>query len=161
MADEHSEYELEQALIKNVRQFLLEMGNNYTFVGNQYKLVVEDNEYKIDLLLYHRSLQCLVAIDLKIGEFAPEHKGKMEFYLTVLNETVKLPHENPAIGIIICKTKKRTVVEYSLKTTLLPIGIATYNTSDTLPEAYKSLLPTAENISQKLLNFLNDNHQHE
>lgn len=161
LADEHSEYELEQALIKNVRQFLLEMGNNYTFVGNQYKLVVEDNEYKIDLLLYHRSLQCLVAIDLKIGEFAPEHKGKMEFYLTVLNETVKLPHENPAIGIIICKTKKRTVVEYSLKTTLLPIGIATYNTSDTLPEAYKSLLPTAENISQKLLNFLNDNHQHE
>jgi predicted nuclease of restriction endonuclease-like (RecB) superfamily len=125
LSSEHSEYKLEQALIKNIRQFLLELGHNFTFVGNQYKLNVEGNEYKIDLLLYHRSLQCLVAIDLKIGEFAPEYKGKMEFYLTVLNETIKLPHENPVIGIIICKTKKRTVVEYSLKTTNLPIGVAT------------------------------------
>jgi predicted nuclease of restriction endonuclease-like (RecB) superfamily len=157
LSDEHSEYELEQALIKNIRQFLLEMGNNFTFVGNQYKLYVEGNEYKIDLLLYHRSLQCLVAIDLKIGEFAPEHKGKMEFYLTVLNDTVKLPHENPSIGIIICKTKKRTVVEYSLKTANLPIGVATYNTTPILPEAYKALLPSAESISQKLLSFLNPN----
>ncbi len=131
------------------------MGHQFTFVGNQYKLYVEDNEYKIDLLLYHRSLQCLVAVDLKIGEFVPEHKGKMEFYLTVLNDTVKLPHENPSIGIIICKTKKRTVVEYSLKTATLPIGVATYNTSGNLPDAYKMLLPTAESISQKLLDFLN------
>jgi predicted nuclease of restriction endonuclease-like (RecB) superfamily len=155
LSNEHSEYELEQALISNIRQFLLEMGHQFTFVGNQYKLYVEDNEYKIDLLLYHRSLQCLVAVDLKIGEFVPEHKGKMEFYLTVLNDTVKLPHENPSIGIIICKTKKRTVVEYSLKTATLPIGVATYNTSGNLPDAYKMLLPTAESISQKLLDFLN------
>ena len=154
LAHQHSEYELEQALIKNIQQFLLELGHNYTFVGNQYKLYVEGNEYKIDLLLFHRSLQCLVAIDLKVGEFAPEHKGKMEFYLTVLNETVKLPHENPAIGIIICKTKKRTVVEYSLKTATLPIGVATYHTASTLPDAYKTLLPDAETIGQKLLNFL-------
>ena len=158
LANEHSEYELEQALIKNIRQFLLEMGHNFTFVGSQYKLCVEGNEYKIDLLLYHRSLQCLVAIDLKIGEFAPEHKGKMEFYLTVINDTVKLPHENPAIGIIICKSKKRMVVEYSLKTAAMPIGVATYHTASTLPEAYKSLLPSAETISQKLLNFLNNNY---
>ena len=157
LSDQHSEYELEQALIKNIRHFLLEMGSNFTFVGNQYKLCVEGNEYKIDLLLYHRSLQCLVAIDLKIGEFAPEHKGKMEFYLTVLNDTVKLPHENPSIGIIICKTKKRTVVEYSLKTANLPIGVATYHTASTLPEAYKALLPSAETISQKLFNLLNNN----
>lgn len=159
LADKHSEYELEQALIKNIRQFLLELGHNFTFVGNQYKLYVEGNEYKIDLLLFHRSLQCLVAIDLKIGEFEPEHKGKMEFYLTVLNDTVKLPHENPAVGIIICKTKKRTIVEYSLKTASLPIGVASYNTTSKLPEAYKTLLPSAETISQKLLDFLNDTHQ--
>lgn len=157
LSNEHSEYELEQALIKNIRQFLLELGHNFTFVGNQYKLKVEGNEYKIDLLLYHRSLQCLVAIDLKIGEFAPEYKGKMEFYLTVLNETIKLPHENPAIGIIICKTKKRTVVEYSLKTANLPIGVATYSTNDTLPELYKNLLPSVEIISQQLLHFLESN----
>lgn len=155
LANEHSEYELEQALIKNIQKFLLELGHNYTFVGNQYKLYVEENEYKIDLLLFHRSLQCLIAIDLKIGEFKPEYKGKIEFYLTVLNKTVKLPHENPAIGIIICKTKNRTVVEYSLKTATLPIGVATYHTASKLPEAYENLLPNAETISQQLIQFLN------
>ncbi len=159
LADEHSEYELEQALIKNIRQFLLEIGSDFTFVGNQYKLQVSEKEYRIDLLLFHRKLQSLVAIDLKIGEFEPEHKGKMEFYLSILNETVKLPHENPAIGIIICKNKDRTVVEYSLKTASLPIGVATYNTSSTLPEAYKSLLPATTEIAQKLNLFLNDKNE--
>ena len=159
LADEHSEYELEQALIKNIRQFLLEIGSDFTFVGNQYKLQVNDKEYRIDLLLFHRSLQSLVAIDLKIGEFEPEHKGKMEFYLSVLNDTVKLPHENPAIGIIICKNKDRTVVEYSLKTASLPIGVATYNTSSSLPEAYRSLLPATTEIAQKLNLFLNDKNE--
>lgn len=154
LANEHSEYELEQALIKNIQKFLLELGHNYTFVGNQYKLNVEDKEYKIDLLLFHRSLQCLVAVDLKIGDFQPEHKGKMEFYLTVLNQTIKLPHENPAIGIIICKTKNRTVVEYSLKTATLPIGVATYHTASTLPEPYRNLLPNAETITEQLMQFL-------
>jgi predicted nuclease of restriction endonuclease-like (RecB) superfamily len=154
LANEHSEYELEQALIKNIQKFLLELGHNYTFVGNQYKLNVEDKEYKIDLLLFHRSLQCLVAVDLKIGDFQPEHKGKMEFYLTVLNQSIKLPHENPAIGIIICKTKNRTVVEYSLKTATLPIGVATYHTASTLPEPYRNLLPNAETITEQLMQFL-------
>lgn len=154
LANEHSEYELEQAIIKNIQKLLLELGHNYTFVGNQYKLNVEDKEYKIDLLLFHRSLQCLVAVDLKIGDFQPEHKGKMEFYLTVLNQTIKLPHENPAIGIIICKTKNRTVVEYSLKTATLPIGVATYHTASTLPEPYRNLLPNAETITEQLMQFL-------
>lgn len=156
LADEHSEYELEQALIKNIRQFLLEIGSDFTFVGSQYKLQVSEKEYRIDLLLFHRKLQSLVAIDLKIGEFEPEHKGKMEFYLSILNDTVKLPHENPAIGIIICKSKNRTIVEYSLKTATLPIGVATYNTTSTLPEAYKSLLPATTEIAEKLNVFLND-----
>jgi predicted nuclease of restriction endonuclease-like (RecB) superfamily len=159
LADEHSEYELEQALIKNIRQFLLEIGSDFTFVGNQYKLQVNEKEYRIDLLLFHRKLQSLVAIDLKIGEFEPEHKGKMEFYLSILNDTVKLSHENPAIGIIICKNKDRTVVEYSLKTASLPIGVATYNTSSSLPEAYKSLLPATAEIAQKLNLFLNDKNE--
>jgi predicted nuclease of restriction endonuclease-like (RecB) superfamily len=157
LANEHSEFELEQALIKNIRQFLLEMGSDFTFIGNQYKLYVSDKIYSIDLLLFHRKLQSLIAIDLKIGEFEPEHKGKMEFYLAVLNDTVKLPHENPAIGIVICKSKNRTVVEYSLKTSTLPIGIATYNTSSTLPIEYRALLPSAEEIGQKMLQFLNSN----
>lgn len=107
-------------------------------------------EYFIDLLLYNRRLQAMIAVELKIGEFKPEYKGKMEFYLNILNETVKLPHENPAIGIIICKSKSRTIVEYALKTSAMPIGVATYNLSPELPEAYKELLPTSEDIAKKL-----------
>ncbi len=153
MSSQHSEYELEQALMKNIKDFLLELGADYSFIGNQYKIYVGEREFKIDLLLFHRKLQSLIAIDLKIGEFEPEYKGKMEFYLSVLNDTVKLPHENPAIGIIICKTKNRTIVEYALKTATLPIGVATYTTTEQLPEAYKALLPATEEISQKLLNL--------
>lgn len=150
LTDEHSEYELEQALIQNVRSFLLEIGHNFTFVGNQYRLAVGNKEYFIDLLLYHRQLQCLVAVELKIGEFLPEYKGKMEFYISVLNDTVKLPHENSAIGIIICKSKDRTIVEYSLSTGNLPIGVATYTTSNSLPDEYLRLLPSVEEISDKI-----------
>ena len=148
--DEHSEYELEQAIVKNIRAFLMEFGADFSFIGNQYRLIVEDSEYFIDLLLYNRRLQAMIAVELKIGEFKPEYKGKMEFYLNVLNDTVKLPHENPAIGIIICKTKKRTIVEYALKTTNQPIGVATYSLSASLPEAYKELLPASEEIAKKI-----------
>ena len=153
LADEHAESELEQALLKNIRAFLLEMGTDFTFVGSQYRLFIAEREYRVDLLLYHRRLQSLIAIDLKVGEFEPEHKGKMAFYLSVLNDKVKLPHENEAIGIIICKSKNRTIVEYSLKTATLPIGVATYNTSGTLPAAYKELLPSAQMISAKINDF--------
>ena len=156
MENEHSEYELEQALIKNIKDFLLELGADFSFIGNQYKIYVGEKEYKIDLLLFHRKLQSLIAIELKIGEFEPEYKGKMEFYLSVLNDTVKLPHENSAIGIIICKNKDRTVVEYSLKTSNLPIGVATYATVKQLPEAYKALLPATEEIVQKLLSLFKE-----
>lgn len=153
LADDHSESELEQALIQNIRSFLLELGHNFTFVGNQYRLTVNDKEYFIDLLLYHRQLQCLIAIELKIGEFLPEYKGKMEFYLSILNDKVKLPHENEAIGIIICKNKDRTIVEYSLKTSSMPIGVATYNTSTILPKEYQNLLPSSKEISEKINNY--------
>ncbi|MDE6987802.1 MAG: PDDEXK nuclease domain-containing protein, partial [Bacteroides acidifaciens] len=110
LAEEHSEYELEQAIIKNIRAFLMEFGTDFSFIGNQYRLEVDEKEYFIDLLLYNRRLQAMIAIELKIGEFQPEYKGKMEFYLNILNDTVKLPHENPAIGIIICKSKSRMIV---------------------------------------------------
>lgn len=154
LADEHSERELEEALVKNIRRFLLEMGYNFAFLGNQYRLEVEGNEYFIDLLLYHRQLRCLVAIELKIGEFMPEYKGKMEFYLSVLNDKIKLPEENDAIGIIICKSKKRTIVEYSLKSSSLPIGVATYNLTNELPEQYQKMLPTPQQISDRIIGLL-------
>ncbi|MDO5524308.1 MAG: PDDEXK nuclease domain-containing protein [Bacteroidia bacterium] len=150
LADEHSESLLEEDLVKNIRNFLLEMGNQFAFVGNQFKVQVDDKEYFIDLLLYHRQLQCLVAVELKIGEFQPEYKGKMEFYLSVLNDKVKLDNENDAIGIIICKEKNRTVVEYSLKTSQMPIGVATYVTHHKLPQNYKHLLPDSKEISEKI-----------
>jgi predicted nuclease of restriction endonuclease-like (RecB) superfamily len=150
LAEEHSESQLEASLVNNIRRFLLELDNQFAFIGNQFKLQVDDKEYFIDLLLYHRQLQCLVAVELKIGEFLPEYKGKMEFYLSVLNDTVKLPNENDAIGIIICKEKNRTVVEYSLKTSTVPIGVATYSTNNELPNNYRNLLPDGEEIAKKI-----------
>ena len=155
LSAEHSESELEMALIQNIRSFLLELGNNFTFVGNQYKVCVSDKEFFIDLILYHRQLQCLIAIDLKIGEFLPEYRGKMEFYLSVLNDKVKLPHENEAIGIIICKSKDRTIVEYSLKSSNMPIGVATYQTSNLLPKKFENLLPSSFEISEKINQYFN------
>ncbi len=154
LLDGHSETELEQALIKNIRAFLIEFGGDFSFIGNQYRIEVEDEEYFIDLLLFHRRLQCLVAVELKIGKFIPEYKGKMEFYLNLLNDRVRLPHENEAIGIIVCKEKKRTIVEYALKDSRKPIGVATYNLSATLPEIYRELLPSPKDIVEKLANFM-------
>jgi len=150
LADEHSEHELELALVQNIRKFLIEMGPWFTFVGNQFKLEVSEHEYYIDLLLFHRKLKRFVALDLKIGEFKPEYKGKMEFYLTILNEHYKENDENDAIGIIVCKSKNKTIVEYSLKTTIQPIGVATYSTSPSLPEEYRQYLPAPEVIAERL-----------
>lgn len=150
LSEEHSEYELEQAIIKKIHALLMEFGPDFAFVGNQYRIEVDGKEYFIDLLLYNRRLQAMIAIDLKIGEFLPEYKGKMEFYLNVPNDTVKLPHENPAIGIIICKSKSRMIVEYALKSSTMPIGVVTYSLSPELPEAYKELLPTSEEIAKKI-----------
>ncbi|MCL2032150.1 MAG: PDDEXK nuclease domain-containing protein [Methanomassiliicoccaceae archaeon] len=153
LGDDYSESQLETALVNNIRNFLLEMDLQFAFIGNQFRIDVDDKEYFIDLLLYHRQLQCLVAIELKVGEFIPEYKGKMEFYLSVLNDKVKLPNENDAVGIIICREKNRTVVEYSLKTGTMPIGVATYSTTSELPERYQRFLPDGETIAKKLDHF--------
>ena len=154
LSDGHSEHDLELSIVRNIRAFLLEFGNDFTFLGNQYRLEVEGHEYFIDLLLYSRQMQSLVAIELKVGDFKPEYKGKMEFYLNVLDDTVKLAHENPSIGIIICKEKNRTIVEYALKHSSSPIGVATYSLSPELPEQYKKLLPSSEDIARRIDNML-------
>jgi predicted nuclease of restriction endonuclease-like (RecB) superfamily len=150
LSEQHSEYDLENALISNIRKFLAEMGHWYTFVGNQYRLTVGENEYFIDLLLYHRKLRALIAIELKVGDFLPEYKGKMEFYLTALNRNLKEENENDAIGIIICKSKDKTVVEYSLSSSNHPIGVSTYTTNSNLPQDYQKYIPDKETISRKL-----------
>jgi len=150
LGEEHAEKELHSALVNNLRKFLLEMGNGFTFAGSQYRLEVEGHEYFIDLLLFHRKLKCLIAIELKVGEFKPEYKGKMEFYLTVLDIKVKEPGENDSIGIIICRDKNRTIVEYSLKTSNRPIGVATYSTHAKLPVKYQKFFPGLKEIGKKL-----------
>lgn len=153
IANEHSEHDLETAIVQNIRAFLMEFGHDFSFIGNQYRLEVGGQEYFIDLLLYSRRMQAMVAIELKVGDFKPEYKGKMEFYLNVLDDTVKLPYENPSIGIIICKSKNRTIVEYALRHSTSPIGVATYHISSELPDDYKSMLPSSEEIAKKVNNL--------
>lgn len=150
LSEQHTERELEQCLLNNMKAFLEEMGGNFAFLGNQYHLNVGGEKFYIDLLLYHRTLKSLIAIELKIGEFRPEFIGQIQFYLTALDKQVKLEHENPSIGIIICKSKNRTVVEYALNNCDKPIGVATYQIHDTLPEQMKNLLPSPEEIKERL-----------
>jgi predicted nuclease of restriction endonuclease-like (RecB) superfamily len=150
LGEEHSEKELERALLESVRKFLIEMGGYFTFVGNQYRLEIDDQEFFVDLLLYHRQLRCLVAIELKVGAFKPEYAGKMQFYLSALNDRTKLPDENPSIGIILCKDKSRTIVEYALKDTKKPIGVSTYKLTGKLPRELKKYLPAPEEMIKRL-----------
>jgi len=115
LGEDHLERELEKAILLKLEKFLLEMGGMFAFIGSQHRLEVDDEEYFIDLLLYHRALKCLVAVELKTGKFLPEYVGKMQFYLALLDDTVRMPDENPSIGIILCKTKNQTIVEYALR----------------------------------------------
>jgi len=147
LADQHSERELEQAIVRNIGDFLREVGSAYAFMGSQYKLEVGDQEFLIDILLYHRKLKALVAIDLKVGRFIPEYIGKMQFYLSVLNEIVRLEDENPSIGIILCREKNRTIVEYALKDTNKPINVAAYKNVSKLPKKLQNKLPSPEQIA--------------
>jgi len=150
LSAEHSERELERALIGRVEDFLRAMGGLFAFVGSQFRLEVEDEEYFIDLLLYHRRLRSLVAIELKIGKFQPEFVGKMQFYLRALDQQVRMEGENPSIGIVLCKEKKRTIVEYALHDTGKPIGVATYQIVKRLPKELKGQLPSPEEIATLL-----------
>ncbi|MBI4683801.1 MAG: DUF1016 domain-containing protein [Nitrospirae bacterium] len=150
LGEEHSEKVLELALLENVRKFLIEMGGYFTFVGNQYRLEIDGQEFFVDLLLYHRHLRCLVAIELKVGAFKPEYAGKMQFYLSALNDRAKLPDENLSIGIILCKDKSRTIVEYALKDTKKPIGVSTYKLTEKLPRELKKYLPSPEEMIERI-----------
>lgn len=156
ITEDHNEKELELALMKNIRKFLSEMGGDFAFIGNQYRIQVGDEDFYIDLLLYHRKLKSLVVIELKAGKFKPEYAGKMNFYLAVLDDTVKQEDENPSIGIIICKSKSKTIIEYALKKTASPIGVASYTLTETLPKEYKNLLPSPSEIEEKLSGFIDD-----
>jgi len=150
MGEAHSERALERALIARIEDFLRAMGGLFAFVGSQFRLAVDDKEYFIDLLLYHRRLKCLIAIELKIGEFQPEFVGKMQFYLAALDRLVREEGENPSIGIILCKEKNRTVVEYALHDARKPMGVATYRVVKRLPKELKGQLPSPGEIAELL-----------
>ena len=146
LGEEHAERELETALMLQVEKFLAEMGGLFAFVGRQFRIEIGRHEYFIDLLLYHRHLRCLVAVELKAREFEPEHVGKMQFYLTALDDLVRMPEENHSIGIIICKSKNRVIAEYALRDASRPIGVASYQIVSSLPKSLANQLPAPEKI---------------
>jgi len=146
--DEKDESVLESEIVQNIKKFLMSLGSDFAFIGNQYRLIVEDEEYFLDLLFFNRRLQCLVAFELKTGKFKPEYMGKMNFYLSALDEYIKQPHEQPSIGIILCKEKKNKVVEFSFRDFNKAMGVATYKTSTVLPAAYKGVLPDVETLKK-------------
>ena len=148
--DEPDERVLESEIVNNIRKFIMSLVQDFSFVGNQYRLLVEEREYFIDLLFFNRRLQSLVAIELKRGDFKPEYLGKMNFYLSALDDMVRLPHENPSIGIILCKTKNRRIVEFAFRDTSKPMGVATFKTASKLPPKYKNILPDAERLKELL-----------
>jgi predicted nuclease of restriction endonuclease-like (RecB) superfamily len=150
LGEEHAERELERALVGRIEHFLRAMGGLFAFVGSQYRLEVDGREFFIDLLLFHRRLRCLVAIELKVGEFQPEFVGKMQFYLTALDRQVREKGENPSIGIILCKEKHRTIVEYALYNATKPIGVAAYRIVKRLPKELKGQLPGPDEIARLL-----------
>lgn len=144
------ERQIENNLVENIKNFLLELGYGFSFVGNQYKLQLDENEYYIDLLFFHRKLNSLVAIELKVGKFKPEYAGKMNFYLNILNDKIKMPHENPSIGIILCTNKDGLEVEYALQNNVQPMGVSTYTVKEELPKEFKNILPTKEELKGQL-----------
>jgi RecB family endonuclease NucS len=148
--EELNERVLENAIVQNIKKFIMALGSEFSFIGNQHRLLIEDEEYFIDLLFFNRKIQSLVAIELKKGKFKAEYVGKMNLYLSALDEMVKQPHENPSIGIILCKEKNNKIVEFAFRDTLKPMGVVTYKTYNDLPEAYKNILPDTETLKALL-----------
>ena len=151
---EVKERELEDRLISRLQAFLLELGYGFCFVGRQHRLTLGEKEYFIDLLFYHRFLKALVAFELKVGPFEPEHAGKMDFYLNLLNDKERGDGDQPSIGVILCAEKDDVEVEYALRTKANPIGVATYALQSKLPAEMKNKLPTAKQLSDVIRSAL-------
>lgn len=146
LEDEPDERILESEIVLNIKNFIMSLGKDFAFIGNQHRLIVDEREYFVDLLFFNRQLQCLVAIELKRGEFKPEYLGKMNFYLSALDDLVRLPQENRSIGIILCKSKKEKIVEYAFRDTSKPMGVSTYKLTAELPDKYRDILPNVEEL---------------
>jgi len=140
LPDPHSESDLQRGLVRQMKNFILELGKDFLFIGEEYKLQVGNSDFYVDLLFYHRGLQCLVAFELKVDKFKPDHLGQLNFYLEALDRDVRKPIENPSIGVLLCKDKESEVVEYALSRSLSP----------TLVSEYKTQLPDKKILQQKL-----------
>ena len=147
LKEKYVEKELEEAMIKRIRDVLLELGNGFSLVGNQYKITVGNNYYFIDMLFYHLKLHCYIAVELKAVPFKPDFIGQLNFYLTALNEQIKDKLDAPTIGLLLCKSKDKLTVEYSLKGVDKPIGVSSYEISKYLPKNILENLPTEEDIN--------------
>ncbi|HSN78056.1 MAG TPA: PDDEXK nuclease domain-containing protein [Anaerolineae bacterium] len=150
LGEDAHERDLERALIEHLRSFLLELGMGFAFVGNQYHLEVGGQDFYLDLLFYHFRLRCFVVIDLKIGAFQPEDAGKMNFYLSAVDDLLGGEQDQPAIGLILCREKNRVIVEYALRDLSKPIGVSAYQLTRALPEGLKGSLPTIEELEAEL-----------
>lgn len=145
-----SEREVETGLVAQIQKFLLELGTGFAFVGRQYPLEIAGEDYRLDLLFYHLKLRCFVVIELKAGPFQPEYAGKMNFYLAAVDDMLKHATDNPTIGLILCKSKTELVVEYALRNTATPMGIAEFRHLEKLPAELKGSLPSIEEIEAEL-----------
>jgi predicted nuclease of restriction endonuclease-like (RecB) superfamily len=144
------EKELEGGLLEHLRKFLMELGVGFAFVGSQYPLEVGGEDFKVDLLFYHLKLRCFVVIDLKMGAFKPEYAGKMNFYLSAVDDLLRHPDDRPSIGLVLCKSKNSVIAEYALRDTAKPIGVANFRVTEHLPADLKANLPTIEELEREL-----------
>ncbi|WP_205771954.1 PDDEXK nuclease domain-containing protein [Aggregatibacter actinomycetemcomitans] len=156
LGEDAQEREIENALVQHITRFLLELGSGFAFVGRQYRLEVNGDEFFIDLLFYHIRLKCYVVVELKAAAFKPEHAGQLNFYLAAVDAQVKAPDDNPTIGLLLCKTQNRLVAEYALSGIDKPIGIAEYELVRALPEPLVTNLPTVEQLESELSDWQED-----
>jgi predicted nuclease of restriction endonuclease-like (RecB) superfamily len=141
---------IERSIVANIKQFILSFGNKFCFIGNQHRVIVDEREYFIDLLFFNRELRCLVAVELKRGEFKPSQLGQLNFYLSALDEYVRQPDEALSIGIILCKEASRNTVEFAVRDYTKPMGVATYRTRNEMPEQWQRALPDFDDMKKLL-----------
>ena len=144
------EREIETELVRNITKLLLELGTGFAFIGNQYHIIVENEDFHIDLLFYNLKLRCYVIIELKRGDFKPEYAGKLNFYISAVDDLLKTELDNPTIGILLCKNKRGMIAEYSLRDIEKPIGVSEYKLLKNLPKKYEDILPSAEDIAKRI-----------
>ncbi|MBU4450125.1 MAG: DUF1016 family protein [Actinobacteria bacterium] len=144
------EKEIEAELVKNITKLLLEFGTGFAFIGNQYHLEVGGEDFYIDLLFYNLNLRCYIVVELKTGSFKPEHAGKLNFYLSAVDDILKKDFDNPSIGLLLCKEKNKLIAEYALRDMTKPIGVSEYKLMEVLPKEFEALLPSIEDIENRI-----------